>query len=82
MSQVVPRVSNVAIRHNLSNFKTITYNNFLFPALAYTLHLGPKLKSNENPKPHSMVNLIIGTTLIWFGSFGYNAGSGNGITSD
>ena len=49
----------------------------MLTALAYTLLLGPKLQTGENPRPHNMVNLLIGTTLIWLGSFGYNAGSGN-----
>jgi len=45
-------------------------------ALAYSYFLGPRLKEDIFAKPHNMLSLSIGTALMWFGSFGYNAGSG------
>ncbi|OLY83395.1 Ammonium transporter 1 [Smittium mucronatum] len=43
--------------------------------LAYFLDGLKKKKSIELPN-HNIVNIIIGTFLLWFGWFGFNAGSG------
>ena len=47
-------------------------------ALAYTLLLGSsRLRPRtENPRPPNMINMMLGTTLIWVGTLGNNTGSG------
>src|SRR5262245_39906930 len=48
-------------------------------ALAYSIILGPRdgicstgvIKSY---RPHSISNVVLGTTLLWFGWFGFNCG--------
>ena len=46
-------------------------------ALAYSLRLGhrPEFKSRELIKPHNYFYILLGTALLWFGWFGFNAGS-------
>ena len=45
--------------------------------LAYALVLGKRVKKGEKEfyKPHNVTIVFLGTTLIWFGWFGFNGGS-------
>ncbi|KAL9543915.1 hypothetical protein MBANPS3_007899 [Mucor bainieri] len=45
-----------------------------FSSLAYAIILG-KRQTGEDFKPHNMSNVVLGTALLWFGWFGFNAGS-------
>jgi len=53
-------------------------------ALAYAILLGPRKKTEDNNKEefkhHNMSHVFLGTALIWFGWFGFNAGSGMAST--
>ena len=49
-------------------------------ALAYSIILGPRQGSGPNTvtkshRPHSISNVMLGTAFLWFGWFGFNAGS-------
>jgi ammonium transporter, Amt family len=55
-------------------------------ALAYSIMLGPRhgvdhkgIIGNSH-RPHSVSNVVLGTTLLWFGWFGFNAGSASGAS--
>ncbi len=55
-----------------------------FGALASILVIGPRrLEEGENPQPHNVPLVALGRGLLWFGWFGFNAGSaltvGNGV---
>ncbi|KAF0517738.1 ammonium transporter 2 [Gigaspora margarita] len=41
-------------------------------ALAFCIVLG---KRNEPSGPHNIINVILGTVMLWFGWFGFNGGS-------
>ena len=43
-----------------------------FSALALTLAIGKRKKPGS---PHNLVNVNIATGLLWFGWYGFNAGS-------
>ncbi|KAI9203346.1 ammonium transporter AmtB-like domain-containing protein [Polychytrium aggregatum] len=45
-----------------------------FSGLAFAIFLG-KRKNIENIKPHNILNVFLGTALLWFGWFGFNGGS-------
>lgn len=49
-----------------------------YAAVVGALFLGPSLKDTSGvPKePANVPFVILGTTLLWFGWFGFNAGSG------
>ncbi len=52
-------------------------------ALAVCLVLGPRLGYGKTPMPpHSLGLTLIGAGLLWFGWFGFNAGSAIGIGKD
>ncbi|CAB65815.1 plasma membrane ammonium transmembrane transporter Amt2 [Schizosaccharomyces pombe] len=50
-----------------------------FAALAYTVCLGRRSKFVEEQfRPHSVLNVVLGTSLLWFGWLGFNGGSAYG----
>lgn len=47
-----------------------------FSALAFCIFLGERHRDTVGKiKPHNMTNVFLGTALLWFGWFGFNAGS-------
>ncbi|MDA8438588.1 MAG: ammonium transporter [Propionibacterium sp.] len=49
--------------------------------LALALVLGPRIGFRQKPmRPHNMTLVMIGAGLLWFGWFGFNAGSALGAT--
>ena len=48
-----------------------------FAALAYCLIVGQRKSfvNFQESKPHNLMNVFLGTSLIWFGWFGFNGGS-------
>jgi Amt family ammonium transporter len=55
---------------------TVVHISSGFSALALALLLGKrKLAHNEDARPHNLPMTLIGTGLLWFGWFGFNAGS-------
>jgi Amt family ammonium transporter len=46
----------------------------------YNYMLGPRETKYHDAKPHNMLSMVIGTVLMWYGYFGYNAGSSFGAT--
>ncbi|KAJ2558307.1 hypothetical protein EV175_000853 [Coemansia sp. RSA 1933] len=48
-----------------------------FAALAFSIVLGKRHGyGHEKFEPHNYLNIILGTSLLWFGWFGFNGGSG------
>lgn len=60
-----------------ANIRASVYVPVGAAALAYNILLGTRKRRAVPSKPHNMSNVILGTMLIWFSSFGYNAGSGS-----
>ena len=52
---------------------TVVHINSGIAALSGTIVLGMRLNPHENPR--SITFIMIGTALLWFGWFGFNAGS-------
>ena len=65
---------------------TVVHINAGFAALVAAIILGPRLAIDENipEPPHNIPLVILGSSLIWFGWYGFNAGSAlaaNGLAS-
>jgi ammonium transporter, Amt family len=56
---------------------TVVHINAGFAALAVAIVLGPRrgFKEKESMDPNSIPYVVLGTALLWFGWFGFNAGS-------
>jgi len=56
---------------------TVVHVNAGFAALAIALVLGPRrgFEEREVMEPNSIPYVVLGTALLWFGWFGFNAGS-------
>ncbi|MFH1407375.1 MAG: ammonium transporter [Candidatus Omnitrophota bacterium] len=55
---------------------TIVHINAGMAALVTALVIGPRKNLNSNiPAPHNLPFVVLGTGLLWFGWFGFNAGS-------
>ena len=49
-----------------------------FAGLAFALKLGSRnFTATESTRPHNMVNIYIGTAMVWFGWLVFNGGSAN-----
>ena len=59
---------------------TVVHMSAGFAALAGALFLGKRKKISHNPT--NVPYVILGTGLLWFGWFGFNAGSALGANSD
>lgn len=59
---------------------TVVHINAGFAALAAALVLGPRLAMEKMPHetPHNVPFVILGASLLWFGWYGFNAGSALG----
>ncbi|KAH7470611.1 hypothetical protein PRIC1_001491 [Phytophthora ramorum] len=54
---------------------TVIHISSGFGALAAALMVGKRYNHTEPVKPHNVPLVMIGVTLLWFGWFGFNAGS-------
>ncbi len=55
---------------------TVVHINAGIAALVTAIVLGKRSNLNKNvPTPHNMPFVVLGTALLWFGWFGFNAGS-------
>ncbi|CAH0482282.1 unnamed protein product [Peronospora belbahrii] len=54
---------------------TVIHISSGFGALAAALMVGKRYNHEEPVKPHNVPLVMIGLTLLWFGWFGFNAGS-------
>jgi ammonium transporter, Amt family len=56
---------------------TVVHINAGFAALALAMVLGPRqgFEEKETMEPNSIPFVVLGTALLWFGWFGFNAGS-------
>ncbi|HZL09631.1 MAG TPA: ammonium transporter [Prolixibacteraceae bacterium] len=56
---------------------TVVHINAGIAAFVMTLMVGSRKNYNNHPTaPHNIPLVVIGTALLWFGWFGFNAGSG------
>ena len=56
---------------------TVVHINAGIAALVMTLMIGNRRNYNNHPtQPHNIPLVVIGAALLWFGWFGFNAGSG------
>ncbi len=61
---------------------TVVHMTAGFSALVLALFLGKrKGYGTENMVPHNMTMVLLGTSLLWFGWFGFNAGSALGANA-
>ncbi len=56
----------------------VVHINAGISALILAILLGKRLNDVEGPQPHNLPFTILGTGLLWFGWFGFNAGSALG----
>jgi Amt family ammonium transporter len=54
---------------------TVVHINAGFSALAIAILLGQRKNTTLGPTPHNLTYTLLGTALLWFGWFGFNAGS-------
>ncbi|TDH70565.1 hypothetical protein CCR75_001157 [Bremia lactucae] len=54
---------------------TVIHVSSGFGALVAAIVVGKRYNHNEATKPHNIPLVMIGATLLWFGWFGFNAGS-------
>jgi Amt family ammonium transporter len=55
---------------------TVVHINAGLAALAAAIIIGPRLGFGREPKePHNIPFVVLGASLLWFGWFGFNAGS-------
>jgi Amt family ammonium transporter len=55
---------------------TAIHINAGISALALALVLGPRIGFNQKPmRPHNLTLVMLGAAMLWFGWFGFNAGS-------
>ena len=60
---------------------TVVHMTAGFAALAGALFLGPRTESERTHEYANVPYVIIGTGLLWFGWFGFNAGSALGVNA-
>lgn len=63
---------------------TVVHISAGFSALAAAIILGPRENGKHSGRPHNVPFVILGASLLWFGWFGFNAGSAlgaNGLAS-
>lgn len=63
---------------------TVVHISAGFSALAAAVILGPRESGKHASRPHNVPFVILGASLLWFGWFGFNAGSAlgaNGLAS-
>ncbi|HNE50592.1 MAG: ammonium transporter [Chitinophagales bacterium] len=60
---------------------TVVHMTAGFAALAGALFLGPRTESERTHEYANVPFVIIGTGLLWFGWFGFNAGSALGVNA-
>ncbi len=60
---------------------TVVHMTAGFAALAGALFLGPRSQSERTHEYANVPYVIIGTGLLWFGWFGFNAGSALGVNA-
>ena len=61
---------------------TVVHINAGVAALVWALVLGPRVGfGKDNMAPHSMTVTMVGAAMLWFGWFGFNAGSNLEATS-
>ncbi len=55
---------------------TVVHINAGIAALVAAIYMGRRVNLEKNvPTPHNMPFVVLGTALLWFGWFGFNAGS-------
>jgi Amt family ammonium transporter len=60
---------------------TVVHMSAGFAALAGALFMGPRTESERTHEFSNVPYVIIGTGLLWFGWFGFNAGSAIGVNA-
>ncbi|MBP7792125.1 MAG: ammonium transporter [Candidatus Goldbacteria bacterium] len=64
---------------------TVVHINAGISALAIALLIGKRRNTNLGSTPHNLVFTLLGVSLLWFGWFGFNAGSAlaaNGLAAN
>jgi len=73
--------SGILFNYGILDFAggTVVHMTAGFAALAGALFLGPRTESERTHEFANVPYVIIGTGLLWFGWFGFNAGSALGV---
>ena len=64
---------------------TVVHINAGISAILMAILIGKRKDSNLGPTPHNLAFTLLGTALLWFGWFGFNAGSAlaaNGLAAN